>query len=91
MILSKQALDASFAGIFRSLRPAFFSSVIMAASVLGARSLVGYSGGGADLLLGLSVGVVGYYLSLRLLFADKLQDALSLLFGNRFARLRPGK
>lgn len=91
VILSKQALDASFAGIFRSLRPALLSSVIMAASVLGARSLVGYSGGGADLLLGIGVGVVGYYLSLRLLFADKLQDALLLLFGNRFARLRPGK
>lgn len=89
--LSKKVLDISYAAILRSMRPALLSSAIMAVCVLGARYLAGNSGGGANLLLGVGVGAVSYYLALRLLFPDKLQDTILLVFGKRFVRFRPGK
>jgi len=89
VVLSKQSLDVTFSGIFGGMRPALYASAIMAACVLGVRGLAGFSGGWIDLLLGLSVGVASYFLALRFLFADKLRDAMLLLFGGRFARFLP--
>lgn len=89
VILSKRVLDITFSGIFDGMRPALYATLVMVACVVGVRSIMGYSGGVADLLLGLGVGVISYYLALRLLFVDKLRDAMLLLFGGRFSRILP--
>lgn len=87
--LSKRAFAITFLGIFGGMRPALFSSVIMAVCVLGVRGLT-VSDGWIDLLLGVGVGVISYFLALRFLFVDKLRDAMLLLFGGRFSRFLPG-
>lgn len=89
--LGKRALEVSFSSIARSMWPALFSAMIMAASVLLALKGIAYTSGTASLALGLGVGVASYYLALRFLFVDKLRDAAQLLLGKKGARLLSGE
>jgi O-antigen/teichoic acid export membrane protein len=91
--LSKSVLDLSFARLLRCFRPALVSSAIMAASVLGIKSLMGNQDGMLVLSIEIGVGVISFYLATRLIFIRELQTAFKAAFGNRFAALvgHPGK
>lgn len=81
--MSKQAVDTSFTGIFRSLRPALVSSVVMAAAVVGAKLTLPEVGGWVRLLGTISIGALTYWLALRLLFAEHLRKLVELILGKR--------
>ncbi|MFN3786526.1 MAG: oligosaccharide flippase family protein, partial [Thiothrix sp.] len=87
MLLSKRSINITFTGIFGGMRPALYCAAIMAVSVLAVQVLGGLSARWADLILVVGIGVFTYLISLRLLFANMLQDALLLLFGERFYQL----
>lgn len=85
--LSKSVIDISLIKLLRCYRPAFVSSSIMAASVIG-MSFVLHSQSGIILLLAeIATGVLSYYLAARFLFVNQLRAVIQAIFGNRFVFL----
>lgn len=81
MRLSHQALPTTIGGLLKCLSPALVCSTIMAAIVLAARAVSGFDGGPVDLASAVAAGVLGYYLALRLLYPERMQDTLRVLKG----------
>lgn len=79
--MSKSVLDTSFSMIALSMRPAVISSAIMAACVLGFKVAFSHQNGIGGLLIEVSVGVISYYLALRIFYRKWLEDAISLFLG----------
>lgn len=81
--MSKSVLDTSFYKIALSLRPAVISTAIMAVCVLGVKVVFGYQVGFGGLLIEIGVGVISYYLALRIFYRKWLEDAINLFLGRR--------
>lgn len=81
--ISKSILDSTFITIAQSLRPAIVSSAIMATCVLGVKAAFSSQFDYWSLFLEIGVGVISYYLSLRLLYHKQLIDAIKTFLGRR--------
>ncbi|MGA8148698.1 MAG: lipopolysaccharide biosynthesis protein [Gallionellaceae bacterium] len=91
--LSKRVVDTNFILLIRCYVPALVSAALMAACVIGIKTLLGNQSGLPALLLAIATGIVSYYLATRLLFLKELQTAFHTVLGNRlrFLTARSGK
>jgi O-antigen/teichoic acid export membrane protein len=87
VVLSKAVLDISFTRLLRCYRPALVSSLLMSLTVFGCKFMLGNQAGIAALLIMISMGVVSYYFSARILFLNEFRAAFKAVFGNRFSFL----
>jgi len=81
--MSKKVLHTSYAGLFRTLRPALLSAVAMAVCVLGLSRILKTNSNLTSLVLQVILGGVVYYLVLYRFFSDQLNIALRAILGNR--------
>ncbi|EXI91792.1 MAG: Lipopolysaccharide biosynthesis protein WzxC [Candidatus Accumulibacter sp. BA-94] len=81
--LCKRAFGVSFAGMYRSLRPAIGSTAVMAACVLWSATAFEQSPGWLKLAGKVGVGAAVYLLVLRLVFVEQFHAALALLTGRQ--------
>lgn len=81
--LCKRAFTVSFAGMYRSLRPAIGSTAVMAAFVLWSATALDQAPGWLTLVAEVGVGATVYLLVLRLVFAEQFHAALALLTGKQ--------
>jgi O-antigen/teichoic acid export membrane protein len=83
--MSKAVLGTSFIKIAECLRPAIVSSAVMAASLLGVKTIFESRVGPGGLLVYIGVGAVIYFLMLRIFYGKLLEDAITLFLGKRNA------
>lgn len=81
--LSKRVVNISLQGIYRHLRPAILSTVIMAACVLLTKVPFSYAAatGWMVLITEISIGVISYFFILRVVFPDHIHSAYKLILG----------
>lgn len=87
--LSKQVFSTSFLALFICYRPALISSAIMGGSVIASKFLLSNQPNIIILLTPIIIGILSYYLSIRMMFPEALKTALTTILGQRFAFLMP--
>ncbi len=79
--MSKAVLDISFTKMAESFGPAIVSSAVMATCLLVAKITFGSQIGLGGLLIGIGLGALIYFLTLRIFYGRLLKDAIGLFLG----------
>lgn len=87
---SRLVFDTSFSGFLRCYRPALVSSAIMGFCVVGSKLVLADQHVLIGLALPITIGVISYYLAVRVFFSIELKIALRTAFGDRFQFLAAG-
>ena len=87
---SRQVFDVSYLGLLRCYRPALVSSAIMGGCVVASKLVLQDQHPVIGFLVPVAIGVIAYYLAVRLFFATALRIALKTAFGDRFQFLAGG-
>lgn len=82
--------DTSLVGFLRCYRPALVSSAIMGLCVVGSKFVLAEQNVLIGFLAPITIGVISYYLAVRVFYPRELKVALKTAFGDRFQFLAAG-